>query len=75
MEEGSSLSKVHVRANLTCNSQIEFAFYSAGYERICIHCGAEDGVLEKEGFYPPPQCNVCNEKQQWIKKQGKKAQQ
>ena len=29
-------------------------------------------MLEKEGFYP--QCNVCNEKQQWIKKRGKKAQ-
>ena len=72
MEEGSSLSKVHVRANLTCNSQIEFAFYSAGYECICIHCRAEDGVLEKEGFYP--YCNVCNEKQQWTKKRGKKAQ-
>ena len=39
MEDGSSLSKVHVCANMTCNSQIEFAFYSAGYERICIHCG------------------------------------
>ena len=72
-EDGSSFSKVHVRANLTCNSQIEFVFYFAGYERICIQCGAAvDSVLEKEDFYP--QCNVCDAKQQLIKRRAKKTQ-
>ena len=72
MKDGSCFSKVHVCANLTCNSQIEFAFYSAGYECIFIQCGAEDGVLEKESFFP--QCNICDAKQQWINRRGKKAQ-
>ena len=50
MEDGSCFLKVHVPANLSYNSRTEFAIHSAGYERICIQCGAEDGVLEKEGF-------------------------
>ena len=65
-----------MHANLTCNTQIEFNLHSILldiYKRICIHCAADDSVLKKEGFYP--QCNVCDAKQQWIKRRGKKAQQ
>ena len=41
-EERSDLMHVYVRANLDCQSQIEFTYYSAGFEDICIHCGTVD---------------------------------
>ena len=41
-EERSDLMHVYVRANLDCQSQIEFTYYSAGFEDICIHCGTID---------------------------------
>lgn len=70
----SVIQNVHVRANLSCRSDIEFTYYSAGFELICIHCGAEDDLLEKEGYYP--QCQDCVElKRGAIARRGKNSNQ
>ena len=47
-----------MRKNLSCNSSIEKAYLSTGYESICFHCGADDTInADSEIFYPI--CNRC----------------
>ncbi|XP_071947398.1 uncharacterized protein [Antedon mediterranea] len=59
MPDDDPLKKVYVRENLTCNTLIEFTFYSAGYEDVCIHCGTLDELQLVDEYYP--QCSGCNE--------------
>uniref|UniRef100_UPI00358F1E8E uncharacterized protein n=1 Tax=Myxine glutinosa TaxID=7769 RepID=UPI00358F1E8E len=59
-EQDTRLADLYVRANLNCASPIELAYYSAGYEMLCIHCGTEENLVEKAGQYP--QCNICTAK-------------
>jgi len=59
-EEGSDetvLNVVFVRANFCCRSAIEYTYYSAGYEPICIYCASEAPQI-REGYYP--QCEDCS---------------
>ena len=59
-EQDTRLADLYVRADLNCASQIELAYYSAGYEQLCIHCGTEENLFKKEGHYP--QCHMCTAK-------------
>ena len=36
------LDQIFVRGNLTCADRIEYAWYSAGYEDICLYCGTTE---------------------------------
>ena len=67
-EQYSVVNDVCVRANLSFKSQIELSYYSAGYEAICIHCGEDTMLVEREGFYP--QCQGCENKQA-VQKRGR----
>ena len=67
-DETSVLGDVCVRANLTCTMPIEFTYYSAGYESICIHCGTVDDLVEEVGFHS--QCGTCGRKDK-IPKRGR----
>ena len=49
--ESSCLRDVFVRQNLTCREKIEVAYYSAGNENSCIHCGTLNHLILKDGCY------------------------
>ena len=51
-EQESRLTDLYVRANLNCASPIELAYYSAGYEMLCIHCGTEEDLVKKSRILP-----------------------
>jgi hypothetical protein len=59
-EQETRLADLYVHASLNCASPIELAYYSAGHEILCIHCGTEENLVEKARQYP--QCNISTAK-------------
>ena len=55
--ESSCFKDVFVRQNLTCREKIEVAYYGAGNENICIHCGTLDDLILEDGCYAI--CQSC----------------
>ena len=52
------LSKVFVRANLTCNDPVEIPFYSSkSFPDVCVHCACVGDLVENQDVYPT--CNYC----------------
>ncbi|ESO88715.1 hypothetical protein LOTGIDRAFT_165499 [Lottia gigantea] len=72
-EEGDNqnnvLNHVFVRANLNCRTEMEYTYYSANYEAVCIYC-ASSNPQQKEGYYP--QCEDCTQKPTVPKRGAKK---
>ncbi|XP_064639098.1 uncharacterized protein LOC135494758 [Lineus longissimus] len=58
-DTASPLDDIYVRENLTCNSNVELPYYSAGYDPICIYCASEDELLILSGMYP--YCQNCKD--------------
>lgn len=70
-EDDHVLRKVFVKENIMCKDNIEFSYYSAGFEPICIYCG-EDEEYSDSDFYPL--CENCKtEKKQYIPRRKKMA--
>ena len=52
---------------IRCNEQMVKLYYSVGeYETVCIHCGGEESLEERQGYYP--QCRDCDNKQHVIRR-------
>ena len=66
-DEGDVLDEVFVRANLSCTMDIELTYHSAGNITMCIHCGSDQDLQTKDGFYP--QCSECT-RRDWMKRRG-----
>ena len=62
-----------MRKNLSCISPIETAYYSAGYEEICYHCGSVDNInnASSDNYYPICQRCLSNKKAK-VNRRGKK---
>ena len=61
----SIFSAVFLRKSLSCNSIIEKAYFSAAYEPICFHYGADSDTY--------PICNRClHDKKENVKRCGSK---
>ena len=44
---------------IRCNEQMEKLYYSVReYEAVCIHCGGEESLEERQSYYP--QCRDCD---------------
>ena len=62
---------IFIRLNLVCNTMIELPYYSAGYEKICVHCGDDENLVAKEGKYPICAKCVRNKKKTKNRRSGK----
>ena len=65
------LDRIFLRLNLVCNTMIELPYYSAGYDKICVHCGDDDSLVTNEGKYPICAKCVRNKKKPKNRRSGK----
>ena len=59
-ESSELLSKVFVRANLTCQNPVEVPYYSSdSFVDVCVHCASSSDFVSNVDVYPT--CKTCFE--------------
>ena len=70
-ESSELLSKVFVRANLTCQNPVEVPYYSSdSFVDVCVHCASSSDFVSNVDVYPT--CKTCFETEPKIYRRKRK---